>query len=484
MYSAKIPASEHLPTSPIVKSSRAFGQMKEALFLSDTNRKVVWVNQAFVRLTGYSLSEVLGRKASSLFDQATSGMAQGVIPLRGVAGPGNAGALVSCLHKSGRAIRSETADWAVCNDAGDVIGYAILIHDMDAKLNLQNVLASLYDISASQTLNSHEKINAILRLGCEYFRLPTARVGAVQNGTYTVMYSLSTINDAAPGTQFDLADLACAETFQADDPVSSARALMQDVTGGDQSYIGMNLMVDGLRMGTLSFFSPLTRRGFSQEEIELIKLLAAWVAQEIHLIKIYEELNHAATTDWLTGASTRRHFHPAIEQAFRDFALCGRVSSVVMLDIDHFKRVNDTYGHAIGDQVLGRVADILRDHVTVGGQFYRIGGEEFALLLRDTTASEVLDAAEEMRRAVDRLSFEHASGAFNISVSLGAATLHEQISDARAWLYHADAALYTSKSRGRNRVSTASVDNVLDFYGTTRSSQSAETVLTAEAGNG
>ena len=473
----------------ITKTRQVFGELKEAVILSDTNRKITWVNQAFTDLLGYELSDIAGQRTQSLYDQMDGHSAQGVVRLNRASAPVKAKYVVNYRHKSGRMIRSETIGWAVRDDAGEVIGFAALVRDMDDVLNLHDVLARLYAISSCQSLSGREKIQEIMRTGCEYFHLPTALVSVVHGRRYSVLYSLSTVADIAPGTQFDLDDMFCGLTLASDAPLSVSDAKTSNFQApscwqerGQRSYIGIPLTVAGERIGTLSFSSPIARSGFSEEELDLIKLFAAWVAQEIGLNKAYEELNRAATTDWLTRAFTRRHFHPDVEEAFAEFTSSHRLASVVMLDIDHFKQINDSYGHATGDEVLHRVADALRDHMPLGARLYRVGGEEFALLITDCSAEETLMIAEQMRWAVDSLEFSHPTGPFSVSASLGTATLHAKVADAASWLYQADAALYASKNRGRNRVSSAGLDNVLDFFNRDRVGNANRRLPNSETG--
>ena len=156
----------------------------------------------------------------------------------------------------------------------------------------------------------------------------------------------------------------------------------------------------------------------------------------------------------LTGLHNRRHFFDLAEYEFRRAQRFGHPLSVIMLDIDHFKQVNDAYGHIVGDQVLRGVAErcreILRDIDLLG----RYGGEEFTALLPETRPADARQVAERMRQIVARTAIETESGPVTVTICLGHAIMDEGSHDLDALLDHADQALYQAKNAGRNRVSS------------------------------
>ena len=168
------------------------------------------------------------------------------------------------------------------------------------------------------------------------------------------------------------------------------------------------------------------------------------------------EKNRLAAIDPLTGAHNRRSF---LEQAESEWERSRRYEhplSVLMIDIDHFKLINDTYGHDIGDvtlQVLTRACmKILRENDVFG----RLGGEEFAALLVETDEDRALQVAERLRREIAELRVSHADLSFFVQISIGAATLLENDDRVEIMLKKADQALYKAKCLGRNRVVAAS----------------------------
>lgn len=172
---------------------------------------------------------------------------------------------------------------------------------------------------------------------------------------------------------------------------------------------------------------------------------AVSVIRDIHDRKTLEDqLAEAAVTDPLTRLLNRRGF----ELVSQRLAASGETASVALFDIDHFKRVNDTYGHAAGDRVLEAVAGLLRGKLRGTDALGRLGGEEFALLLSSTDISLAQVICDRMRRTVAEHRFEHDGEPFQVTVSCGIALLRG--TDIEAALREADAALYEAKSAGRN----------------------------------
>lgn len=178
------------------------------------------------------------------------------------------------------------------------------------------------------------------------------------------------------------------------------------------------------------------------------------IAEDITEKKQLEgELQRLATTDVLTQSSNRRHF---FECAHREFKLARQYATPLafqLLDIDDFKRINDTYGHPMGDQVLQRVAQCGAAVLRRGDLFGRIGGEEFALLLPGCKPGLAEQIGERLQREVQRLSFTAPDGRrFGVTISLGVTYIKAGDPDLSALFARADAAMYTAKRLGKNQV--------------------------------
>jgi two-component system, cell cycle response regulator len=168
-----------------------------------------------------------------------------------------------------------------------------------------------------------------------------------------------------------------------------------------------------------------------------------------------ETLYTSATRDGLTGAFNQKYFREALQ---REFSYCARHAvplSLVMVDVDHFKRINDTHGHLAGDGVLARLGGLFRELTRSEDVLARVGGEEFAFLLRDCRHAPAFAFAERVCRLVHDTPFGTCGTRLSVSVSLGVATLGPTHATPEALVACADHALYEAKARGRNQVASA-----------------------------
>ncbi len=164
-------------------------------------------------------------------------------------------------------------------------------------------------------------------------------------------------------------------------------------------------------------------------------------------------LRQLSRTDELTGLYNRRYFMKRLVQELARFRRHGRPAAVVLFDYDHFKRINDTHGHAAGDQVLVNVSKLLRTRLRTNDLPARLGGEEFALLLPETDLPSAIEAAEKVREMVLRQTFTTETGnRFTTSITCGVAAFQDGEETLEAILQRADRNLYQGKRTGRNRV--------------------------------
>jgi diguanylate cyclase (GGDEF)-like protein len=205
---------------------------------------------------------------------------------------------------------------------------------------------------------------------------------------------------------------------------------------------------------------PCARMGV--EIAVAISLSAVNIQDEWHAVGILRdeterkaqelELRRLATTDPLTGLANRRHFLTQVERELDRFKRYAQPAALLMLDLDHFKQVNDTYGHALGDAVLKHFAVITGQALRKIDLLGRLGGEEFAALLPDTTLIGAYPLAERLRGIIMESPVETTAGSIGFTVSIGVALFTPDDQDANAILIRADRALYRAKNRGRNRV--------------------------------
>lgn len=199
---------------------------------------------------------------------------------------------------------------------------------------------------------------------------------------------------------------------------------------------------------------------FIQKPVNMTELRARLRAAS-RLVRMQKQFRYLAETDALTGAANRRAFMQYLEMEIERACRYQGAASVVMVDLDHFKRTNDTFGHAAGDKVLVEtvksVQACLRDRDMLG----RLGGEEFAVVLHETTVEQAGDVAERIRAAIEAQTIESDDGqAIPVTASLGVAEVCDALGQdtPEAVLQAADEALYAAKDNGRNQVIVCSAD--------------------------
>jgi diguanylate cyclase (GGDEF)-like protein len=232
--------------------------------------------------------------------------------------------------------------------------------------------------------------------------------------------------------------------------------------------------VEGLKLGAVDFIT----KPFQREELlarvathmELFQLRTRLERQaddlrrtndqlriEINERKRQEEkLEYFALHDALTGLLNRRSLEEMVNRTVAR-AKRGVVSSLLYMDLDNFKEVNDTVGHAAGDEVLNTLSEILKSALRTEDVIFRVGGDEFAVLLEGEESSESLSTAERLRAVVEAYSFEKAGRVFHLSLSIGLIKIDGALATG-GLLSQADAAMYRAKEKGKNRVLQAVIE--------------------------
>lgn len=190
----------------------------------------------------------------------------------------------------------------------------------------------------------------------------------------------------------------------------------------------------------------------SDDVLDMMRVIADHAAIAIANAQMYARMERMATTDGLTGLTNHRQFQIAADEVLARSKRYDRGFALILTDIDHFKTVNDTYGHPAGDVVLRRVAEILEECARRTDIVARYGGEEFAILMEETDQSGALKIAERIRTAAEAQSFRTEHGSFRCTMSLGISTYPEDGQNKAEIIERADQNLYEAKHGGRNRV--------------------------------
>ncbi len=172
--------------------------------------------------------------------------------------------------------------------------------------------------------------------------------------------------------------------------------------------------------------------------------------------RMFEKMERMATTDGLTGLTNHRTFQDRAAEALQRSIRYKKPLGLILTDIDHFKNVNDTYGHPVGDEVIRQVSAVLKQQARTTDVVARYGGEEFAVVMEETDAQGGLMVAERIRQAVQKIVVQTEMGPLKVTISLGVSSYPTHGHEKHILIERADQALYTAKHSGRNRAVIAS----------------------------
>ncbi|MGL1934803.1 MAG: sensor domain-containing diguanylate cyclase [Fibrobacterales bacterium] len=229
--------------------------------------------------------------------------------------------------------------------------------------------------------------------------------------------------------------------------ISEASEALNGGPSENQSIICVPLCINDQAFGVVYVTNKKESGDFDAFDLDLVTILANNVASLVYQAKLMK----ASITDPLTGMYTRRHFESKLKHEIKRSARYSRPLSVLALDIDHFKKVNDTYGHQAGDEVLKNVTTIINQTIRIGIDLAaRFGGEEFFIFLPESTLEGAIVVAERIRERVEALITEHNYTNIQTTISLGVSHMPEHAEQYDLLLSRADEALYDSKKSSRN----------------------------------
>lgn len=217
-----------------------------------------------------------------------------------------------------------------------------------------------------------------------------------------------------------------------------------------RSLISAPLLHEGKVLGTLRLQSKRPET-FGPDDLRLLDAISTLASAALSNGMLFEKTQELAIRDSLTGLYIQRHFFERLKEEHRRALRSGHVMSLLMCDLDHFKAVNDRWGHGAGDLMLIRFAEILRENVQTG-VVARYGGEEFSVLLPEMAKEKAALVAEQIREAMETSPFSIRREKIQMTVSIGVACIPEDTLDDEELVRKADEALYRAKREGRNRV--------------------------------
>lgn len=222
-----------------------------------------------------------------------------------------------------------------------------------------------------------------------------------------------------------------------------------------KSFISIPLRLNGEAFGVLNIADKVAGENFSEDDLHLLVSIGAYASVAIQRSQLYhktEELKKISITDELTGLLNRRYFQERISEEIERSRRHHLPLSLIMLDMDNFKSINDTYGHVVGDEVLKVAGRCLRNSIRTIDVAVRYGGEEFTVILPQTTKEEAKVIADRICHEINKLDFPFEHPDIPFTASIGLATLPEDADSIDELIRNADVALYQAKTEGKNRV--------------------------------
>ena len=218
-----------------------------------------------------------------------------------------------------------------------------------------------------------------------------------------------------------------------------------------RSWVGAPIIVKGRAIACFSL-SSLEPDFYRRRHADLLAVFAGQAALALQNARLFAEIQQLAMVDDLTGIFNRRHFFELGEHEFHRAQRYNRPLAVIMLDLDNFKLVNDTHGHAVGDQVLRMIAERCRSNIREVDILGRYGGEEFTIILPEAGPPEAHAISERLRKHIARMPITTTAGPVSVTISLGTANLTSEVPNLSKLIDCADFAMYEAKRRGRNNV--------------------------------
>lgn len=239
------------------------------------------------------------------------------------------------------------------------------------------------------------------------------------------------------------------EPFYLSDVRNYRAPIMPFKTDNVGSVFALPMLYEKDLLGILTFLSEKTN-ALNPYQIELLEVLGNQASTSIANARFHAEIERLAITDGLTGLFNHRHFQERLSQEFSRLERFSEPLSILILDLDYFKEINDTYGHPVGDSVLKGVADVIKRTIRNIDIPARYGGEEFAVILLGTGAHGALNMAERLRKAVMNRTFSAENKTFKVTISIGISTCPNDGKRKEELIEKADKALYQAKKSGRN----------------------------------
>ncbi|ART81367.1 GGDEF domain-containing protein [Oceanisphaera profunda] len=443
-----------------------FDSFSEAVVVADTSRQIVYVNSATESLFGYSKDQLYGHETKILYADEHDFSEQGKKRFNPTSKISAETYRVAYQRMDGGMFLGLTTGSAMHSSEGALVGYIGIIRPARTSDQSLDTLQQVHAIASDVSLTDTQKIDAVLKVGLSHFGLEVAIQARIKGSEYLVEHCIDHYEQLTPHTTFDFSETYCAHTFHASGPIGFHFAGESEIRNHPcyrnfklESYIGIPLEVDGKLYGTISFSGYSPTEPFCKDDYILMALLADTVSYIIYRKTVEDKLLELARTDELTGLANRRSTLERLREHAKLSYRSGGYLTVLSIDLDFFKKINDNWGHSAGDAALVGFADIA---ATLGRDIDfcgRMGGEEFIFVLPNTDSRGGVNLGNRLRERLAAAPIKLDNNeSVTLSVSVGVAML-EKGESLESLLARADEATYAAKRGGRDRVCISELNN-------------------------
>jgi diguanylate cyclase (GGDEF)-like protein/PAS domain S-box-containing protein len=430
--------------------------------LYDTEGRIVIGNKAAVRLLGHPPGTLVGSHFSAHL--APGSVAEAYLTLeRALIGESTEFDVVF-VHADGHPVSVSTTIGPARLDEQIVGVYGVVREvrrerEVAAAVEQADRFRALYLIAASSGRSAQQQIVDTLLLGKELLSVESGVVMRLEDGVLRLTHTVGAMTPETLRT-VSIERSVCRQMFSAFDPVA-----VDDIDRPPwdrdpmcalipwRSFIATTFEIGGSFAGVVMFGSPRERGElFSTADREFVRSISTVVGTTLERQSEQERLDVLAFTDALTGLPNRTLLHDRMQQLIADSRRNGESFAVHFLDLDGFKRVNDTAGHADGDAVLRQTATRLKDALRESDSITRLGGDEFIILQKHVRSAREAVALARTLLGLMRLPFVVEARSHPLSASIGISLFPGDGDNVKTLLGHSDVALYRAKSSGRNRV--------------------------------
>lgn len=335
--------------------------------------------------------------------------------------------------------------------------------DRDVR-EITSIYTSVKELSTSLTLDSvmiviSDILKKVVKMN---FKIPLEDIGFImvfkREYEYYIAHSFGFDEDAIKAAEKQVVQSILRNVSKSEEVIYLPKIMDAGSVGGMsflKSVVYMPFYAEKKLLGVI-LISGLRENLFSEKQIDSLKVLSNQIAITMEKVHLYEEVQQMSINDGLTGLTVHRHFQEKLELELKRMARYGGNLSLVMADIDFFKKINDTYGHLAGDFILKTIALILKNHTASTDIVARYGGEEFVLVFPESDKDVAHMKAVKIRKDIESYKFVFNSIPIKVTMSMGVAGYPVDATTRRSLIEKADKALYKAKEEGRNRVIKAS----------------------------